>query len=431
MVNLNDLRENSDKYKKATADKQMDPSVVDKVLELDTKKRELQTKIQELQARRNAIAREKARNEAGREIKELLKTLEPELKLVEVELQTYLYKIPNLIHESVVIGKDESENVAIRKWGTIRKFDFEPLDHVSLGEKIGGIDIERAAKVSGTRFGYLTGDVALMEFALVMHAFTALTDESVLKTIANKVKKGYSSKPFIPVVPPVFVKPEVFTKMARLSPETEIERYHMERDDVYLVGSAEHTLGPMFMDEVLEGKNLPVRYVGFSTAFRREAGAYGKDTRGILRVHQFDKVEMESFTSSENGLMEQDFIVGVQEYLLQSLEIPYQVVLICTGDMGGPDFRQIDMEAWLPGQDKYREVMTSDYMTDYQSRRLNTKVRVSGKTEFAHMNDATAIAIGRTIIAILENYQQQDGSVVIPKVLQKWMGKEKIEAVKK
>lgn len=426
MINIADLRENPDKYKKATSDKQMDPTVVDKVLELDTKKRELMAKIQELQARRNAIAREKTRNEAGVEIKDLLKELEPDLKLVEVELQTYLYKIPNLIHESVKVGKDESENVVLRQWGEPRKFDFTPLDHVAIGEKIKGIDIERASKVAGTRFGYLKGDVALMEFALVMHAFSTLTDEKILGSLANKVKKGYSSKPFIPIVPPVFIKPEVFTRMARLSPETEIERYLIERDNVYLVGSAEHTLGPMHMDEVISGNDLPLRYVGFSTAFRREAGAYGKDTRGILRVHQFDKVEMESFTSAEDGLNEQDFIVAIQEHLLQSLEIPYQVIGICTGDMGGPDFCQIDINAWLPGQNKYREVMTSDYMTDYQSRRLNTKIRKDGKTELAHMNDATAIAVGRTIIAILENYQQKDGSVIIPKVLQKWMGKKKI-----
>jgi seryl-tRNA synthetase len=181
------------------------------------------------------------------------------------------------------------------------------------------------------------------------------------------------------------------------------------------------------MDQTLDEKDLPVRYFAFTPAFRREAGSYGKDTKGILRLHQFDKIEMESFTDSKNGLNEQNFFVGIQEYLMQSLEIPYQVVAICTGDMGSPDYRQIDIESWMPGENKYRETHTSDYMTDYQSRRLGTKVKnENGETEFAHMNDATAFAIGRTIIAILENYQQKDGSVLIPKVLQKYLGKDRI-----
>jgi seryl-tRNA synthetase len=205
------------------------------------------------------------------------------------------------------------------------------------------------------------------------------------------------------------------------------DRYYLEKDNALLVGSAEHTLGPMHMDEVLTEKDLPIRYLGYSTSFRREAGTYGKDTRGIFRVHQFDKVEIESFTTSEHGDKEQELMVAIQEYLLQKLEIPYQVIMICSGEMGKPDYRQIDIECWIPGQGRYRETHTSDYMTDYQARRLNTKVSIKGKTEFVHMNDATAIAIGRTIIAILENCQQKDGSVVIPKVLQKWVGKDKID----
>ena len=207
--------------------------------------------------------------------------------------------------------------------------------------------------------------------------------------------------------------------MARLSPETEIERYAIERDNQYLIGSAEHTLGPIHMDTTFNEKDLPLRYFAFTPAFRREAGSYGKDTKGILRQHQFDKLEMESFSTPEQGLAEQE--------LMQALEIPYQVVAICTGDMGGPDFRQMDIESWMPGQGKYRETHTSDYMTDYQSRRLNTRVRTKNGTEFVHMNDATAFAMGRTIIAILENYQNEDGSINIPSVLQKWMGKSKIQ----
>jgi seryl-tRNA synthetase len=210
--------------------------------------------------------------------------------------------------------------------------------------------------------------------------------------------------------------------MARLEPRE--ERYHTEADDLYLVGSAEHTLGPIHMDEVIPAEKLPIRYAGYSTAFRREAGAASKDTRGIIRMHQFDKLELESFCLPEHSYQEQDFFVAIQEYIMKSLGLPYQVVLICTGDMGGPDHRQFDIETWMPGQNKYRETQTSDLMTSYQSRRLNTRFKKKDeKPDFVHMNDATAIAVGRTLVAIMENNQQADGSIKIPEVLQKYMGK--------
>jgi seryl-tRNA synthetase len=199
-----------------------------------------------------------------------------------------------------------------------------------------------------------------------------------------------------------------------------------------LIGSAEHTLGPLHMDETLKEEHLPLRYVGYSTAFRREAGSYGKDTKGILRQHQFDKLEMESFTKPEDGMAEQDFMVAIQEHLMRELKLPHQAVLICTGDMGFPDQRQIDIETWMPGQDTYRETHSADYVGGFQARRLNTKVkRADGSAEPVHMNDATVFAMGRTLIAILENYQQEDGSVAVPEVLRPFMGgKEKIEKVK-
>jgi len=252
-------------------------------------------------------------------------------------------------------------------------------------------------------------------------------NEKVLKKIANSVERGYSPKPFIPVFPPVLIRPEVFTKMARLSHADKDERYYLEKDDLYLIGSAEHTLGAMHMDETLREECLPLRYIGFSTSFRREAGSYGKDTRGIIRVHQFDKLEMESFTLAENSLKEQNFIVAIQEYLMQQLGLSYQVIMICAGDMGGPDARQIDINAWMPGEGRYRETHTSDMMTDYQTRRLATKVRrKNGATDLAHTNDATAFAIGRMLVAIIENYQTKDGKITVPKVLQKYVGKKVI-----
>jgi len=425
MLDINYIRENKEEVKKGVAAKQFDAKIVDNVLALDEKRRKLILEIEEIRAKRNKIAKEGKASDEGKKIKEELKDLEPKLSEVEKEYNQILYQIPNTFSKDTPVGKDESENKVIRKWGEPPKFDFEAKDHVELGESLGLIDIDSASKISGTRFAYLKGDAVLLEFALVQFALGILTDEKILKEIAGKVGKGYSSKTFIPVVPPVFIREDVFEKMARLNPKE--ERYYIPTDNLYLIGSAEHTLGPLHMNQVLSEKDLPVRYVGFSTAFRREAGSYGKDTKGILRVHQFDKIEMESFTNSKDSVDEQNFFVAIQEYLMQKLEIPYQVVAICTGDMGGPDFRQIDIESWLPGQNKYRETHTSDLMTDYQSRRLGTKVQIKGVTEYVHMNDATAFAIGRTIIAILENYQQKDGSVIVPEVLRKWVGKDTIK----
>ncbi|HEX6977646.1 MAG TPA: serine--tRNA ligase [Patescibacteria group bacterium] len=427
MLDINYIRQNPEKVKRDTASKNKNPELVEKVLDLDKKRRNLIAQIEELRAKRNEIAKKGKASNEGKKIKEELKEIEPKLEEVERDYKNILYQIPNIIAEGVIVGKDESENKVLRKWGKIPKFNFDVKDHLEIGQALGIIDTETAAKVSGARYAYLKGEGALLEFALVMFAFETLMNKRVLEEIAKRVEKGYTAKPFVPVVPPQMIKPDVYVKMARLGPDTIEERYHLPKDDIYLVGSAEHTLGPMHMDEAIPEDNLPLRYVGFSTSFRREAGSYGKDTKGILRVHQFDKVEMESFTTPDNSIKEQDFFVGVQEYLMQALGIPYQVVSICTGDMGGPDYRQIDIESWMPGQGKYRETHTSDLMTDYQSRRLNTKVkRKDGSTELVHMNDATAFAIGRTIIAIVENYQQKDGSVKIPKVLQKWMGMDKI-----
>jgi seryl-tRNA synthetase len=217
------------------------------------------------------------------------------------------------------------------------------------------------------------------------------------------------------------IRPNPFLKMGRLFPKE--DRYYIPSDDLYLIGSAEHTLGTMHMDHTFTEADLPVRYVGYSPAFRREAGTYGKDTRGILRVHQFEKLEVESFCLPENSLKEQELFVAIQEHILQALKLPYEVMMICTGDMGKPDYRQIDINTWMPGQNSYRETHTADLMTSFQARRLNTKVkRADGKVDIVHMNDATVAAMGRLLIAIIENYQQADGSVKIPEVLRPYMG---------
>ena len=363
----------------------------------------------------------------GKEIKGLLDEKEAAYSVVKEAYDSLMLLVPNIVSPDTPIGPDESGNKVLRQVGTIRTFDFEPKEHWELGKALGLIDTETAAKVSGARFAYLKGDLALLQFALVQYTLGVLTNETTLKTVITDANLSVSSRPFVPVIPPVFVRPEVMAKMARLEPKD--ERYHIPSDDLYLVGSAEHTLGPIHLSQTIAEAELPIRYVGFSTAFRREAGSYGKDMKGILRLHQFDKLEMESFTIPEQAVVEQDFIVALQEYLLQGLGIPYQVVAICTGDMGKPDVRQMDIECWLPGQGKYRETHTADLMGDYQARRLETRVkRTNGETEFVHMNDATAFAVGRTIIAIMENYQEADGSIRIPKVLQAYMGKAVMEA---
>ncbi len=426
MLDINLIRQNPEKVKKGIASKNANPKLVDDFLALDDQWRKLTKEIDDLRAEQNKLSEER-KIEQAKALKDKIQSYEVELRKIELQRQEILWQLPNLPLDDVPIGKDESQNVVIRKWGKIPDFDFQPKDHLELGEVLDIIDVKKAGQITGTRFNYLKGELALMEFSLVQYVFSILTNPEIIKKIAQKIAPDFSEKTFIPVVPPVMIKPEVYIKMARLDPGQEEEKFFIPKDDLYLVGSAEHTLGPLHMDEIINEKDLPKRYAAFSTCFRREAGSYGKDTRGILRVHQFDKVEMESFTLPELSIKEQEFFVAVQEYMMQELNIPYQVVEICTGDMGGPNARQIDIEAWMPGQGKYRETHTADLMTDYQSRRLNTKVRrKDGGLELIHMNDATAFAIGRTLIAILENYQQKDGSVLVPKVLQKYLNFKKI-----
>ncbi len=425
MLDIKFIRENKAVVKQAAKNKNIKIDI-NQLLKLDDEKRKLQAKIEELRAKRNEIAKS-ARGgkptagqiKQGKELKEEISDKEETLKKINEEYGKLIYSAPNLISEDTPIGPDESGNKVIRKFGRPTKFKFKPKDHMELGIQHGMIDTEKSSAISGARFNYLFGDAVLLQFALIQFTFHVLTDKKIIKKLANKVDNPFD-KPFMPVIPPVIAKAQIMKKMDRFEPLE--DRYYLEQDDLLLIGSAEHTLGPLHMNEILDEENLPIRYLGYSTAFRREAGSYGKDTAGILRRHQFDKVEMETFIQPEHGLVEQDLIVAIQEYLIQQLEIPYQVVVICSGDMGKPDFKQIDIECWMPSQNKYRETHTSDYMTDYQARRLNIKYKAkNGKKEFVHMNDATAFAMGRILIAILENYQQADGSVVVPKVLRKYM----------
>lgn len=421
MLDIKFIRENKAIVQSAIKNKKVkDPVDLNKLLEVHDKKVELQQALDEINAKRNEAARDRD-IEAGKTLKEEGAQIEEKKKKVDKEFVKLMLQIPNIPSPDTPVGKDDSENVVVRQKGEKPEFSFTPKAHWDLGTELDIIDNERAAKTSGARFTFLKGDLALLQFALIQYALSIVTNEETLKTIAKEAGLEVSTKPFIPIIPPSMVRPEVFNRMGRLEPKE--DKYHVDEDDLYLVGSAEHTLGPMHMDEVLDEGDLPIRYIGYGTAYRREAGTYGKDTKGILRQHQFDKMEMETFCAPETSYQEQDFLVAIQEHLMTSLKIPYQVVQICTGDMGIPTHRQVDIESWMPGQDKYRETHTSDLIGSFQPRRLNTKVkRYTGKKEIVHMNDATLAAMGRTLIAIMENYQQEDGNIKVPEVLVPYMG---------
>lgn len=408
-MDINFIRENKEEVKKSAAAKQIDQSVVDKAVDLDEKRKNLIKKVEELRVRRNEIAKQGKVSEEGRRIKDELQRLEPDLKKIEEELKNFLLKIPNPPANDVKTGQDETGNEIIKKWGTPTKFAFKTKDHLEIGELLGIIDVTRAAKVSGTRFYYLKSKGVILELALIQFALKVLGQEG-----------------FMPIIPPVLLKKESMKGMGYLEHGGQENMYVLEKDDLVLVGTSEQSIGPMHKDEVLDVKKLPLRYVGFSTCFRREAGAYGKDTRGILRVHQFDKVEMFSFTKPEWGDQEHEFLLNLEEGFFQALKIPYQVVKMCSGDLGAPAARKYDLEAWLPGQEKYREVTSTSTCTDFQARRLNIKYKEGNKIGFVHTLNGTAFAIGRTIIAILENFQQKDGSVLIPECLRVYTGFDKI-----
>jgi len=423
MLDIKFIQDNPDIVRAAIVNKKGKPVDIDEVLKLHEERKGVKQRIEEVNRKRNEAAATRD-IETGKLLKEELQALEARHGALEKDLVALLLKIPNIPSPDTPIGASEDENVVLREIGEKRSFGpFSPRQHFEIGSDLGIINSEKAGVVSGARFAYLMGDLALMQFGLLNLAMKVLTDEDILKGVIERAGLKVSSKPFIPVIPPYMVRSAVMNRMARLDPIE--ERYYFDKDDEVLIGSAEHTLGPIHMDEVIPEEMLPIRYVGYSPSFRREAGSYGKDTRGLIRMHHFDKVEMETFTKPEEGYQEQDFMVALQEHFLQLLGLPYQVISICTADMGFPDQRQFDMNTWMPGQGAYRETHTSDYMGGFQARRLNTRTkRADGAMEFVHMNDATLVAMGRTLAAILENYQESNGTVRVPKVLQQYVGKD-------
>ncbi len=427
MLDINYIRENAEKVQKNAINKGCDVSI-SKLLELDSSRRDLQSQVDELRAKRNEnVSQVKGGKPSaemisqGKAIKSQLSGIESSLKEADEKYIDLLKQVPNMAASGVPVGLSEDENVVVKTIKDVTKFDFEPRNHAEIAAERGWIDKERAAKVTGSRFAYIEGDLVKLQLAIVNFVINTLSDESKIAEITKGAGLKVSTKPMTPILPPLMIRTDMYDAMDRLEPRE--ERYKLEGDDLWLQGSAEHVLGSMHQGEIFEEDQLPLRYIGYATSFRREAGAYGKDMEGIFRMHQFDKLEMESFTTADDGMNEHLLFVAIQEYLLTQLDLPYRVLEKCTFDIGKPNACGVDMEVWLPGQNKYRETHTADYMTDYQARRLNTRVRrkKTGKLELIHTNDATAFAVGRIMIAIIENGQTEDGKVNIPQVLQPYM----------
>ena len=413
MLDLKAIREDPDAFRSALGRRsEAYADDVDRVVGLDRERRRLTAAVEELRAEQNRVSKavgaasgdERDRLiSAVRQVSERLKDLEPRLAIADDELRGLLSRLPNVPHSSVPVGETDEENEVLREVGDRPSFGFEPRDHVELGERLGLIDLERASRVSGARFAYLLGDAVLLQWALVRYCLDVL------------VAKG-----FLPVVPPVLVRQEAMFGTGFL-PGDEAQIYVTRDDDLYLVGTSEVPLAGLHLGEILEPGDLPRRYVGYSTCFRREAGAYGKDVSGIFRVHQFDKVEMFSFVAPEASGDEHELLLANQEEIVQALGLPYRVVNVCTGELGASAAKKYDIEVWLPGQGRYRELTSTSNTTDYQARRLECRVRLPGENRPVHTLNGTACAVGRTLIAILENHQREDGSVAVPEALHRYL----------
>ena len=392
--------------------------VLDELIELDAEWRRLTSEVEKLRYRRNVLTQKIASlRKRGEKVDDLLneaKALPAKIKGLEEKVREYksrirrlLLEIPNIIHESVPIGKDESENVTVRVWGSKPEFEFPVRDHTEIALNLGIVELERAAKIAGSRFFYLKGKGVLLELALIRLALDHL------------VSKGWE-----PIEPPYMMRREPYEGVTDLGDFEEM-LYKVEGEDLYLIATSEHPLAAMFMNEVLYESDLPLRFVGVSPCFRKEAGAHGKDTKGIFRTHQFNKVEQFVFCKPEDSWRMHEELIRNAEEIYRKLELPYRVVNVCSGELGAVAAKKYDLEVWMPAQRRYREVVSCSNCTDYQARSLNIKYREGeGKPPkgFVHTLNSTALATGRTIVAILENYQERDGSVIVPKALRPYMG---------
>ena len=430
MIDITFIRDNAELV--TTAAKNKNVSIdIDRLLELDEQRRGQIAGIEDVRAKRNELsANTKGQRPsddqiaAGAKLKEELTKLEANFAAVDAEYQNLLLAVPNIPTSDTPVGKSEDDNVVIKTVGTKPEFDFVPRTHAELAELHDWIDKPRAAKVAGSRFLYLKGSLVRLQFALVNWVMDQLGDEQVVAQIISDNDLDLVPKAFTPVIPPMLVRTEAYKATARL--DAEEVTYKLADDELWLNASAEHSLANMYMNEILPADQLPIRYIGYATSFRREAGTYGKDMEGMFRNHQFDKLEMETFSTPETGLQEHHLMVGIQEYLLQQLGLHYQVVLKCTADIGNPNARGVDIDSWLPGQDAYRETHSADFMGDYQARRAGTKVKTDAGSAYVHNNDATAVVLSRVPVAIMEQYQQSDGTVKIPEVLRSYLGNKEV-----
>jgi seryl-tRNA synthetase len=419
MIDIKFLRENPDVVRASQKARGEDVSIIEKALAADEIRKSALDQFETLRAEQNLLSKSvaTAKGEEKATLLESAKALAAKVKEADIkrtqceaEAKAFIMQISNVIDPQAPIGKEE-DFVVIENVGKPRVFDFEPKDHVELGKLLGAIDTERGAKVAGSRSYYLTGVGAMLEFALVNYAITS----------ANKAG-------FTPVIPPVLVNPAAMEGTGFLGQAAE-NVYHLEKDDVYLVGTSEVPLAAMHMDEILAAEKLPMRYAGYSTCFRREAGTYGKDTRGIIRVHQFDKVEMFSFCHPDQAKEEHLRLLQWEKDFLNAMEIPYRVIDVASGDLGSSANRKFDIEAWIPTQDAYREVTSTSNCTEFQARRLNIRFKDNDVTKAVATLNGTLVAIPRMIVAILENHQNADGTVNIPAALQPFLGTNRFELV--
>jgi len=423
MIDIKLIRQEPDLVRKALEKRGESPTVLEEILKLDGEWRELLTEINNLRAKRNEISKEVANLkkagreeeaneliEEGRRVGDKIKELEEKVEELEEKMKSLLLRIPNIPHESVPVGKDDSENVEVRRWGEPRKFDFTPLAHWDLGPALGLMDFERAGKISGSRFTVMYGKLAKLERALVNFMLDVHTKEH-----------GYTE-----VWVPHLVKRETITVTGQL-PKFEEELYLAEKDDLFLIPTAEVPLVGLHIEEIFEEKELPKKYVAYTPCYRREAGSHGRDVRGMIRQHQFDKVELVWFTTPERSFEDLEQLVRDAEDILQRLGLPYRVVALCTGDLGFASAKTYDIEVWLPSYNAYKEISSCSNVTDFQARRGNMRYRrKDGKLALVHTLNGSGIAVGRTLVALLENYQQPDGSVKIPDVLVPYTGFEVI-----
>ena len=430
MIDIQLLRDNPELVRTKSETKQVDVDT-SKLLEMDKSYRELLQEVELLRQQKNEISDEMKSSSAqgkpdeelinkGKQLKVELSDREDLLKKSEAEFNELFRKIPNLALNDVPLGTTEDDNVVEREMGEKPQFDFKPKTHWEIGEKRDLFDKERAAKVAGSRFVYLKGALVQLQFAIIQYVMDTLADERIVRKLIDENHLDLQIKEFIPVLPPALLRTEPYVASARL--DAEEVTYKIEQDDLWLNASAEHTMCTMYWNEVLPQDQLPIRYIAYSPSFRREAGTYGKDTEGIIRLHQFDKLEMEVFSEAGTGHNEHKLLVKIPEYLVQQLGLHYRFIRKSTADIGKPNATGIDIDCWFPGQERYIETHTADYMTDYRSRDLKIRTKTDDGMQFVHTNDATAFALGLILAAIMENYQNEDMSIRVPEVLQKYLG---------